>query len=278
MTSFKDDIMGDIVHIYLSVKFELKKHMRRKRVLMVMVLAIFMPIILYAIPLLFDAELLPEFAAEFVSTKLQATVFASTNIRFITLLIIISGAIVAGDAVSSEFEKKTGLLLFPTPQRRTSIFVGKYIAALIITLFAVSLYYLITGLEAAQLYGIGEISTELAKSYLLALIYTTSALSVIYFFSSIFKRTITSTLVGFFFLMMILPGIGGVLTTAGVEPWFLVTYPSGLIINVFGIPGHVFGPGEAVAPDFYVGIGVMMAYTIIFFLISIVIANRKEME
>ena len=52
------------------------------------------------------------------------------------MLIIVSVALVTGDAVSSEFEKKTDLLLFPIPQRRTSIFAGKYVAALIASFFS----------------------------------------------------------------------------------------------------------------------------------------------
>ena len=273
MTSLKDDLVSDIINVYLSVKFELRKHLKRKRLLMVVALAILLPLIFYAIPLLFDMD--------FADT---ANEFASENLGFITLLIIISGAIFAGDAISSEFEKKTGLLVFPTPQRRTSIFIGKYIAAIISVWLVVSLYYLITMLEIVQIYGIGEISTDFAKSFLLALLYAVSAMSIIYFFSSILKRTITSTLIGFFLLMMILPMISMVLTRVEIDPWFLVTHSAGLITDVLVVgsaapvnPGSRFAT-TGFAPDFYVGIGVMVAYTIIFFLTSIVIANRKKME
>jgi len=273
MTSFKSDIMGDISNTYLSVKFELRKHLRRRRILIVVSLAIFIPLIFYAIPMIWDVG--------FVDS---AGEFASNTLGYLNLLIIISGAIFAGDAISSEFEKKTGLLLFSTPQRRMSIFVGKYIAALIATFFVVSLYYLTVTLEITQIYGAEGIPAELAKSYLIALLYATSVLSVIYFFSSILKRTISSTLLGFFFLMMILPITDRVLKSVDVDPWFIVTYSAGLITDVFGLPTNVaFGPGERLAltgfaPDFYVGIGVMMAYTIILFFVSIVVVNRKNMK
>lgn len=273
MTPFKDDIVGDIVHTYLSVKFELKKYLKTRRFLFAVSLAIFMPIIVYFIPLISNTEF-PDLAI----------MFAATNLGLTSLLIIISGAIFAGDAICGEFEKKTALLLFPTPQRRTSIFVGKYIAALIAIFSIVSLYYLITMLEIAQIYGIGEISTDFAKSFLLALLYAVSAMSIIYFFSSILKRTITSSLLGFFLLMMILPMISMVLTRVEIDPWFLVTHSSDLITDVLVVastapvdPGSRFAT-TGFAPDFYVGIGVMVAYTIIFFLTSIVIANRKKME
>ncbi|MEW5936402.1 MAG: ABC transporter permease [Candidatus Thermoplasmatota archaeon] len=273
MRSFKSDIIGDISNTYLSVKFELMKHMRRKRLLIAVSLAIIIPLIFYAIPKIWD-----------VGFADSAGEFASDTLGYINLLIIISGAIFAGDAISGEFEKKTGLLLFPTPQRRTSIFVGKYIAALIATFFVLSLYYGTLTLEITQIYGVKEIPVDLATSYLISLIYATSVLSVIYFFSSILKRTISSTLLGFFFLMMILPITERVLKSVDVEPWFVVTYSAGLITDVFRLPTNVaFGPGERLAltgfaPDFYVGIWVMMAYKIVLFLVSIAIANRKNME
>ncbi|MBL7119142.1 MAG: ABC transporter permease subunit [Dehalococcoidia bacterium] len=266
MTLFGDDIKGDIYDACLSFKFELRKHLRRRRLLIVAALAVLVPLIFYVDP----AD--------------SADEFAFTSLRFVSFLIIISGAMFAGDALSGEFERKTGLLLFPTPQRRISIVVGKYVAALMAVFLAVSLYCLITTLQMAHLYGVGEIPTELAKSYLTALIYSASVVSVIYFFSSILKRTITSTLLGFFFLLMILPIIAGVVISLDAEPWFIVTYSAELITDVFGeVSSGGFGPGghfasADFAPDFGVGIGVMMAYAVGFFLISAVIADRKSME
>jgi ABC-2 type transport system permease protein len=196
---------------------------------------------------------------------------------------IISAAMFAGDAVSSEFENKTGLLLFPTPQSRTSIFAGKYIAALIITFLVVSLYYIIMILQTIHLYGASEIPTELAKSYLTASIYVTSVVSVVFFFSSILKRSIASTILGFVLLMLIMPVISGVLTMLEIEPWFIVTYSGELITSVLDVGSLFTGPGgrfrlQAFSPDFGPGIAVMAAYTVVGFVGSIMIANRKSME
>lgn len=243
-----------------------------------MILAVFLPIIFYIVPIAFDIE--------FADTANQ---YANSNLSFITLLIIISSAVFTGDAISSEFEHKTGLLLFPTPQRRNSIFVGKYIAAIIGVWLVVSIYYLITMLEIAGIYGFGEVSIEFAKSFLVALIYSICAISIIFFLSSILKRTITSSLLGFFLLMMILPIISNVLMLVDVEPWFIVTYSAGLMTNVlattttsFDGPGSGDGPGGGFGggfePDFGLGITVMVMYIAIFLIISLIIANRRVME
>lgn len=274
MTEQANGILTDIRHVFLSIEFELRKHMRRRRLILVLALAIFLPLIFYAIP--------SAFGIDFAAT---ANSFASTNLAFISLLIIISGALFAGDAVSSEFEKKTGLLLFPTPQRRTSIFVGKYIAALISVFFVVTLYYLATMLEIAQIYGFGEVSIEFGQSFGLALLYSTSVVSIIFFFSSILKRTISSALLGFFLLMMILPMIANVMMMADVEPSFIVTYSSDLITDVLSTdagfigngPGGEFGE-TSFTPELYSGIGMMVAYSLVFLLIGIIMAGRRRME
>ena len=126
-------------------------------------------------------------------------------------------------------------------------------------------------------------TVELAKSFMLALLYSSSAVSLIYFFSAVMKRTITSTLVGFFALMMILPIIGGVLSIADVDPWFLVTHSAGLITDVMNVASTGgFGPsgemGIGFSPDFNEGIMVMLTYTIGFFAAGLFMANRKKME
>jgi ABC-2 type transport system permease protein len=215
-----------------------------------------------------------------------ANQFASSNLAFINLLIIISAAVFTGDAISSEFEKKTGLILFPTPQRRNSIFIGRFIAAIIGVWLVVSIYYFITTLEIISVYGASEISIELAKSFLIALIYSVCAISIIFLLSSILKKTVYSSLVGFFLLMMILPIISSVLQLADVEPWFIVTYSAGLMTNVLAVTASTGGPGQGPAggfgagfePDFYVGIIVMVAYIMIFLVLSLIIANRRRME
>jgi ABC-2 type transport system permease protein len=195
---------------------------------------------------------------------------------------IISAAMFAGDSISGEFESKTGLLLFPTPQSRTSIFVGKYTAALIITFLVVSLYYVIMVLQTIHLYGVEEIPTDLAQSYLTASIYVTSVVSVVFFLSSILKRAIASTILGFVLLMLVLPVVAAVLSTQEIEPWFIVTYSGELITSVLGKTSLFTGPGgrfmENYTPDFGPGIAVMAVYTVVGFVTGLYIANRKSME
>jgi ABC-type transport system involved in multi-copper enzyme maturation permease subunit len=260
----RGNIKNDVFDTYLSVKFELMKYLKTRRLLIVAALAVIVPLIFY------------------VKVPDMAGVFAVNILSFLSVLIVISAAMFAGDAICGEFEKKTNLLSFSTPQRRASIFAGKYIAALLATFLVVLLYYLTMTLQTAQLYGWGEIPEELGKSFLTALIYSAAAVSVVYFFSGLLKRSITSTIVGFLFLMMILGVVQMILTRVDQEPWFIITYSASLITNVLGVSSSLgFGPREHFAlttfnPDFGVGIAVMVAYAIVGLVSGMALALRRE--
>ncbi|PTD93346.1 hypothetical protein C9439_08010 [archaeon SCG-AAA382B04] len=273
MTEVLDNIKSDFYDTYLSIKFELRKHYRRNRIQMAVVLALFLASVFYVVPTLWNMGLAD-----------TAEEFASTNLSFVNLLIIISGALFAGDVVSSEFENQTGLILFPTPQNHNSIFVGKYIASAMVTLSVVTIYYTVTAIEIQYIYGLFGIATEFIKSYLFSILYMFGAISLIFFFSSILKRSITSTLLGFFSLMMIFPIFEAVLTMVEVEPWFLLSYYEGFITDVLdGVVSTGFGPrsrefAAGFAPDFYHGIYVILGYTIFLFILGLYFANKRRME
>jgi len=252
----------------LSVQFELLKHLKRRRLFIVAGLAIVIPLLFY---IYFYKE-----------HPTSASVFAGAALTFMNVLIVISAAMFAGDAICGEFEKKTSLLLFPTPQKRSSIFAGKYVAALMATFLVVSLYYLVMTLQIGQLFGWGNIPAELGKSFATALIYSTAAVSVVFFVSSLLKRSMSATIVGFLVLLMILPIVAMIVTLLKQEPWFIVTYSGGLITDVLGVAnGFARGPhggdfAQQFSPTLGKGIAVMATYAIASLAAGMAIAVRKE--
>ena len=273
MKSRADGISGEVLDTYLSIRFEMQKHLRRRRILIVVALAIIMPLIFYIIPRIRDVD----FAA-------TASGFATIVFGFMSVLIVIAAALFAGDTVSSEFENKTGLLLFPTTQSRLSIFVGKYVAALLATVLVVTLYCGVTVVEMVAVYGASEIPAELAESYALALLYSASVVSVVFFLSSVLKRAISSTILGFVFMIMVLPILQNVISLVEVEPWFVLTYSAGLMTDALGGgAGRFTGPGGGFASaaftrDLSVGIAVMVVYALAFFAGGMFAANRRSLE
>jgi len=144
MTYARNVFAGELFDTWLSVKFESRNHLRRRRFLIVIVLAILVPFLFYLVNTLGDVD--------FINS---GSSFALHTLAFLNVLIIICATLFAGDAVSGEFEKKTGLLLFPTPQSRTSIFIGKYLAALLATFIVAALYCAVTTVEIIGMYGTG---------------------------------------------------------------------------------------------------------------------------
>jgi len=281
MTSITNNIKFETVDTYLSTRFEIKKHLRGKRVLIIAVFAIIIPIIISIAPWLSGVDF-ADSAGEFASSTLALIPFTLALIPF---LIVISAVLFAGDAISSEFERKTGLLLFSTVQSRASILLGKYIAALIAILIGTSLYYAVVLLEIIIIYGLGDIPIELVQSYFIAFIYTTSILSVVFLMSSLLNRSMISTVLSFFILIMLLPAIGAAFTAASIEPWFILSYYSSLITNVLftgssGLVIDVHGMDILAdySPDIYIGIAIMIAYTVVLLTSSIVLLNRKDMK
>ncbi len=271
LTSLKEDLFNT----YLTVQFEVRKQFRRKRLFIALALALAIPLLFYLIPLALGSDF-PDSAAG----------FAAQNLGFVSVLAVVSAVMFAGDAVSDEYEKKTGLLLFPTPQRRTTIFVGKYLASILCALMVVSFYYLVTGLELLTIYSYKEIpGTEYGRSYLLALLYATCLVSGLFLLSSLTNKTMTATVFGFFLFMMIMPIITSVISIASVDPWFMVTHNNSLITDVFESDSGFFeGPGHGkearttFTPDMTTGVWVMLAYAILPFLAAVHTANTRSME
>jgi ABC-2 type transport system permease protein len=275
MLSLGADIKEDIVHTLVNVRYELRKHFRRKRIVIAIVLAMIIPILFYIIPVVRNVD--------FASTSVA---FMSSSLGFINILIIISAAMFAGDAISGEFETRTALLSLSTPQRRSSIFIGKYIASLLAVFAIIAFYFAICSIEVLGIYGFGAMPEATGVSFLLCLLYGTAAVSMTFFYSSILKGVMSSTLLSFFTFLMILPIVSALLQVADVEPWFIVTYSAGLMTAVFvqepafSGGGHG-GPPAAFAqtqPNFTVGVEVIAAYAIILFIIAMVLAVRKDVE
>jgi ABC-type transport system involved in multi-copper enzyme maturation permease subunit len=262
MTTNAVSMRNNFSETWLSLQFELLKHLKRRRLLILMVLAVLLP--------LFPLIRRPDTAVE----------FAGSSLNFISVLIVISAAMFAGDSVCGEFEKKTSLLLFPTPQNRASIFAGKYLAALLCTLLVVALWYVVLTLEIGPLYGWGEMPADLWKSFATALLFSTAAVGVAFLISSALRRSISATILVFLVLMMIMPIGVMIMTMLDTEPWFIPTYSANLITTVLGASSRLPMPHgnemQQFTPTLGTGIAVMAAYAVACLAAGMAIAVRKE--
>ncbi len=258
---------------YIAIaKFDLYRYLVRRRILIVLAvfgLTILLPIIIrYGFNIPYPSE-----PRDMLMGDLDG----------INIIVILAATFFAGDAIVSEYEKRTGYILFPNPLRREVIFMGKLTASLLISGAFVTMYYLVEVCKVLIIYG--TVPHELLLSYVYALLYMLAVVGLAYLFSTILTNTTLSLLLTFFSLFMIFPVLSTVLMLTEIEPWFILTYCGDIITLVFNPPKErvvEYSAGGVTIhiyyPDFTTSVCVMLAYTVITLVMSLIIFRRRELK
>ena len=262
-----EEILEDFRHIRINTSYELRKHMRRKRIFVALFFCIVMPILIYVIPTAFD-----------MAPPDRWEDFAKSLLGFVDIIIIICAAMFIGDCVSGELEKKTALITYTSPQRRTSIFLGKYLAGILLMVLLITVYYLIALAEIHAIYTVGVVEIDFLVSYLLAIVYIFLIGSLAFLFSAVLKRMILSTILIILLQIMILPIFQLIFQLIGREPWFLYSYSSSTIVTIFGQQELTLMDITYYVPEYATAVGVMAAYAMTFFLLGMGIALRRQVQ
>jgi ABC-2 type transport system permease protein len=202
----------------------------------------------------------------------------------ITLVVILSGIFFGGDAISGEFQNKTGYFLVGNPLRRSSIYIGKWIAALTASLIIFAIYAAIAVGNGIYYFG-ASIPYQFGDSLVFSVLYLIAVLGFTFFFSSLFKSSSMSILVTailFLFAFSLIELI--VSRLAQIEPWFIITYGAGIIGNVlmdpYPLTQSTRGPGGREVSTFAVGIPqgieILVGYFVITAVIGLLLFERKE--
>lgn len=207
--------------------------------------------------------------------------------RTVTFVIVLSGIFFGGDAISGEFQNKTGYFSVPNPIKRSTIYIGKWLAAYVASTLIMAAFTLIT--VGNGLYYFGGVPLEFAESLLFSAFYLAAVLGFTFFFSSLFKSSTISILVTailFLFAFSLIQQL--VSTLVQIEPWFILTYGSDIIGNVLTVPypDHVitthFGPpGGGFTFTTYnatvlEGLAIMGAYFGVTAMLGLALFERKE--
>jgi ABC-2 type transport system permease protein len=152
-----------------------------------------------------------------------------------TFVVILSGVFFGGDAISGEFQNKTGYFGLPNPIRRSSIYIGKWLGAFIASTIILALFTIITVGNGLYYFGL-NVPSQFVESVLFTWLYLIAVLGFTFLFSALFKSSaiaILTTVILFLFAFGIINVV--VSNFAHIEPWFLITYAAGIITNVFKI-------------------------------------------
>jgi ABC-2 type transport system permease protein len=155
---------------------------------------------------------------------------------FVSLVIILSAAFFGGDAISGEFQNRTGYFLVPNPIRRSAIYVGKWIAALVASTIILVVFAAII-LANGLFYFPGNVPWEFEQSLAFAWVYLVAALSLTFAFSSLFKSSSISILMSVILLLFVFSFVDLLsASVAGIEPWYSITYGAGIVTNILTVP------------------------------------------
>jgi ABC-type transport system involved in multi-copper enzyme maturation permease subunit len=199
----------------------------------------------------------------------------------VNLCVILTGIFFGADAISTEFQNRTGYYLLPNPVMRYSIFVGKWIAAFLASAIAIGVYAAITIADGAIYFG-SNIPYQLGESFVFALFYIFPILGVSFLISSLFKNNSYSILLTAILLLFgfnyITPLISAL---SNSEPWYVLTYGAGIIANVLspsGYPPHevsIAGSSSynATIPE---GLAIMFVYFVVTSIVGIALFEKKD--
>jgi len=205
--------------------------------------------------------------------------------NFATFVVVLSTAFFGGDAISGEFQNRTGYFLVPNPIRRSAIYVGKWIAALAASTIILGVFALIMIANGLYYYP-GNLPTEFLESLAFAWFYLVAALSLMFAFSSLFKSTSISILMGVILLLFVFNFVDLIISSfAGFEPVYSIVYGAGIISNVLTVPfpAHVTtipaGPRfnistyNATIPE---GLAILGVYFVVMAVVGLLLFERKE--
>jgi ABC-2 type transport system permease protein len=205
-----------------------------------------------------------------------------------TFVVILSGIFFGGDAISSEFQNRTGYFVLPNPVRRSSVYVGKYVAALIASSIILLIFTLITVVNGLYYFGF-TVPGAFWESAFFAWIYLLAVLGFAFFVSSVFKSGSYSILVSAIFLLFAFTLIEGLVADlVNIEPWFVLSYGAGIVGNALAspypahfVPAATTGPGARFAIPTYnatipEGLAILAAYFIVTAILGLLFFERKE--
>ncbi|MFX1476656.1 MAG: hypothetical protein ACFFCI_00865 [Promethearchaeota archaeon] len=282
----RDEKHIGIKPIFYTVIFEIKQ--QRKKFYFFFLISIIVGILVGYILQLIPGTLLDDTQAEFYSTGL----------RFITFLALFSACLFFSGIICSEFNRKTGFIVFPKINKYKLI-LGKYLGSLLLVVIIITVYYFILGLFGFYYYG-GPINVRFFYSYGIAILYVIALSSFVTFFSSFLKSVNVTIILSLVVLLIIFNIVDQIITLIFAdtfEPLYSLPYLGLLITGILQFPfpnpryveislsgemgpfggGGSFTFGQWVTPSVTMGISLLFVFIVIFFVLAALLFKRRQL-
>ena len=197
------------------------------------------------------------------------------------LCVILAGIFFGADAISSEFQNRTGYYLLANPVKRSSVFIGKWMASFLASAVAIGVYAAITLADGAIYFG-SDVPYQFGESIVLALVYIFPILGFSFFISSLFKNNSSSILLTAILLLFGFDFVTPLITAlSNSEPWYVLTYGAGIIKGVLsssGFPPHevVIGGSTTYNATIPEGLAIMLVYFVVTSVLGLKLFERED--
>ena len=148
---------------------------------------------------------------------------------------VLSPSLFASYTIVSEFEERTALILFTRPIRRSTVFVGKFVACFVLTGAVMVAYYIVAVAVAFAV--TGGLVTSFLPSMAMCLAYVFATTGVAMLISSVMKKGGTAAILTFVTILLLISVVSAVISASGTDPWFMLDTASNAVTN--SIPEYV---------------------------------------
>lgn len=215
MTEFIDDLRQAGV----VMNQEFRKYLRGKKLIGFILLIVLIHVLIYSI-----------YTFSILSFPSESREFILLYVRFVKILAIVAVAVFSSSLLVSEYEERTGLLLFTRPIKKETIFAGKFLAGFFVSALMIVIYYLIVSVMSYSI--TGSIYGQIWASLGLVIAYTFGATGIAMLLSACYKKSNTATSATIIILLIVGTFVSQLFSGNGVEPWIGLTYSSDSITTV----------------------------------------------
>jgi ABC-2 type transport system permease protein len=209
--------------------------------------------------------------------------FATRFANFVRYLVIICATFFAADSIVSEYQNRTGYLIFPNPVKRSTLFFGKFAASMTAGTMVVALFY--GGVALLSLVTLGGLDKGFGLSFALSVEFLVAAVAVAYLISSVLKGSTGALVLTFFLFLLIMPIIDGVSAITNTKIEWSLTFSAGalmfVLIHPYPVDSSQAIPGFGTFGNFYptpeMAAIVMATYAIIAIVLSLLLFRRKQL-
>lgn len=267
-----NNVPSGLAQCAVQAEFEFRNYLRSTRLYILLAIVATIGIVIMAVMYVYRPSTYLSSPLAFYSLWWGAVV---------NFCVILTGIFFGADAISTEFQNRTGYYLLPNPVRRSSVFIGKWIASFLTSAIAIGVYAAITIADGVIYFG-SNIPYQFGESFVFALLYILPILGLSFLISSIFKNNSYSIIVTAILLLFGFNYITPLITAlSNSEPWYVLTYGAGIISSVLspaGYPPHdvALAGSSSYSATIPEGLAIMFVYYLVTLVLGIVLFEKKD--